>query len=203
MGAGDDAVEARCPACQAPGLELRTVRKDLPHFGETVETVAICPACGFRHSDFIIVEESEPVRYTFSYEGGDDLHVRVVRSNTCTVRIPELGLEVEPGAQAEAFVSNVEGLLERMRDAFEWAEAVGDPGDEARAREGLTDLDEALEGERSLTVILEDPRGNSAILGEEATREVLSEEEARELATGEVVLEPEELGLGSEDEAEG
>lgn len=198
-GGEDSAVDPRCPACTSPGLELRTVRKDLPHFGETVETVALCSSCGFRHVDCLIVGESDPVRYTFPYAGGDDLHVRVVKSNTATVRVPELGLEAEPGAQADAFVSNVEGLLDRLREAFRWAAAVSDdPGDEAIAEERLAELDEAIDGEAELTVILEDPRGNSAILSDKAKREVLTDEEAAQLATGEIVLDAEDLGLEEE-----
>lgn len=195
MAPGDDAgVEARCPACRSPGLELRTIQKDLPHFGETVETVALCGACGFRHVDCLIVEESDPVRYTFPFRDEDDLQARVVRSNTATVRVPELGLEAEPGAQADAFVSNVEGLLRRLREAFQWAESVADQAsDEAVAGERLDEIDEVLEGEREITIVIEDPRGNSAIVHERATREALSEEEARELSTGEIVLEPEDL----------
>lgn len=202
MAAGDDpSVEARCPACGTPGLELRTIEKDLPHFGETVETVALCGACGFRHVDCLIVEEADPVRYTFPFQGGDDLHARVVRSNTATVRIPELGMTVEPGAQADAYVSNVEGLLRRVREGFLWAEDVSDDASaEGEAQARLGKIDEVLEGEREVTIIIEDPRGNSAIVHERARRETLSEEEAASLATGEIVLEPEDLSSRAPDD---
>lgn len=195
MAPGDGpGVEARCPACRSPGLEIRTIEKDLPHFGETVETVALCGACGFRHVDCLVVEESEPVRYTFPFQSEEDLHARVVRSNTATVRVPELGLAAEPGTQADAFVSNVEGLLLRLREAFQWAGSVADDAsDEAVAEERLDEIDAALEGDLEITIVIEDPRGNSAIVHDRARRETLPEEEARELATGEIVLEPEDL----------
>ena len=43
---------------------------------------------------------------------------RVVRSSSCTVRIVELGLEVEPGDNATGYISNVEGVLNRFSDAI-------------------------------------------------------------------------------------
>ena len=42
------------------------------------------------------------------------LKSRVVRSSSCTVRIPELDLQVNPGSNATGYVSNVEGVLNRF-----------------------------------------------------------------------------------------
>ena len=41
-----------------------------------------------------------------------------MRSSSCTVRIVELGLEVEPGDNATGYISNVEGVLNRFSDAI-------------------------------------------------------------------------------------
>lgn len=189
---GDEGSDARlvCPACRRPGLELRTAVHDVPHFGETLETILLCGSCGYRHVDLLVLSESEPVRYLFTLRTQDDLSVRVVRSSTCTVRVPDLGLVAEPTALTEGFVSNVEGLLNRLADAFRWAEASADTDLQREvARDRLNELERARSGERELRIVLEDPRGNSFIASPRATREVLSPEEAEALETGFEVLD--------------
>ena len=42
------------------------------------------------------------------------LKSRVVRSSSCTIRIPELDLQVNPGSNATGYVSNVEGVINRF-----------------------------------------------------------------------------------------
>lgn len=191
---GTTRVEARCPGCGRPGLQLRTVTHDVPHFGETLQTLLLCPECGFRHVDVFVVEERDPVRYVLRVREEADLSVRVVRSSSGTVRLPELGLVAEPTPRTEAFVSNVEGLLRRMRGAFEWAERVADSEEERElARERAREIDDALAGGREITVVLEDPRGNSAIVGDRARRTILTEEEAAALETGVVILDREDV----------
>ncbi len=192
--ADDLRVNARCPACGTSGILLRNVQHDVPHFGETLQTLVLCDACGFRHVDFFVVEEKDPVRYTFTIESPEDLNARVVRSGSGTVRIPDLGFVAEPGTRTEAFVSNVEGLLQRMRKGFQWAESVVDTEEERDiARERMERMDEAMEGNLRVTIIIEDPFGNSAIVHERAERDVLSRKEAEELETGMIVLDREDV----------
>ena len=71
-------------------------------------------ACGFRHSDTILLTQKEPVRYTLAVETIDDLDARVIRSSSGTIRVPELGVDIEPGFASESYISNVEGVLDRI-----------------------------------------------------------------------------------------
>ncbi|MDD1666900.1 MAG: hypothetical protein LUO96_00385, partial [Methanomicrobiales archaeon] len=78
--------------------------------------------------------------------------------------------EIDPGPACEGFVSNVEGILERIEDVLgtvlTWAE-----GEE---RENALTLGErirlAREGSVPFTLTIEDPTGNSAIISPRVTK---------------------------------
>ncbi|MHB8605194.1 MAG: ZPR1 zinc finger domain-containing protein [Thermoplasmatota archaeon] len=191
----DEGVAARCPACRATGLRVKSIRHELPYFGECLETVVQCDHCSFRHADFMVLGDKEPSRFTLKIESAEDLGTRVVRSNSATFRVPELGFTAEPTPRSEAFVSNIEGVLERVRNVLLIARRVhdDDPAKMAVVDERLEHLARILALESPATVILEDPLGNSRILSERAEREALTAEEAALLETGVIFLERDEL----------
>ena len=71
--------------------------------------------------------------------------VRVVRSASARVEIPEIGVEIDPGPACEGFVSNVEGVIDRIDDVVSgvltWAE-----GEERENALVLRHADRAREG---------------------------------------------------------
>jgi len=159
-----------CPAC---GGEVQIVHHhlEIPHFPDLLVVSIACSGCGYRHTDTIIPEEREAARWTVRVEEAADLAIRVVRSMTGTIRIPELGLMVEPGSACEGFVTNIEGVLLRFSGAVESALA-GAESDEERA--AALRMQDAIAAAREVafpfTVILEDPAGNSALIGEKAEK---------------------------------
>ncbi len=184
--------EAICPGCDGRGLSYTTENVDLPFLGMSLEVLLRCESCGYRHTDFVLTEHREPTRYSYTVRTGDDMMVRVVRSGSGTIRIPELGITIEPGAASEAFVSNIEGILVRVERILD--QLLRDAEDDAQ-RTRILDLLETMgkmrEGQAEpVTVILEDPFGNSAILAEGATHEPISEEDANRLKFGMVVIDP-------------
>ena len=44
----------------------------------------------------------------------EDLAIRVVRSMSASLEVPELGVRIDPGPACQGFVSNVEGVLDRI-----------------------------------------------------------------------------------------
>lgn len=165
-----------CPAC---GTEIEIVhhRIDIPHFPDLLLVTIACDACGYRHTDTIIPGESDPVLWTVRIEEPGDLSTRVVRSMTGTIRIPELGLSVEPGTACEGFVTNVEGVLSRFERAVGTILADPESDDErAAAWKMLETLAAAREVTFPFTVVLEDPAGNSALIGEKAEKAPLTPE---------------------------
>jgi zinc finger protein len=139
----------------------------------------------------MILAQKEPTRCELKIEKEEDLNCRVIRSISGTIRIPELGIVVEPGNVSDSYVTNVEGLLCRVRDvvetAIKWSE--DDPEKEAAGKKILERLNDTLSSKANLTVIMEDPLGNSTIISERASCSNLTSEEASALKTGMVILD--------------
>lgn len=107
----------KCPACAVEGVAKSIMKEiEIPHFGKVLETTIQCPSCGFRHSDVICLEQNDPAKYILEINK-NNLSVRVVRSQSATVTIPEAGIKVEPGPKSEGYVTNVEGVLTRFESA--------------------------------------------------------------------------------------
>ncbi len=177
-----------CPVC-GEELKVITATYDTPYFGKLLITSISCE-CGFRHSDSFVAEIREPVR--FSIEVNEKtLFSKVVRSTSGTIRIPELGLAMEPGPASQGFITNVEGVLMRFEDIVEMARRWNTDDEEAVKRCDfiLEKLRLARDGKEKLTVVIEDPHGNSMIIDDTAFMEKMSEVEARSLKTGLTVLD--------------
>ncbi|AKG91439.1 ZPR1-related zinc finger protein [Geoglobus ahangari] len=177
-----------CPVC-GEELNVVTATYDTPYFGKLLITSISC-RCGFKHSDSFVAEIKDPVRFTIEVNK-KTLFSKVVRSTSGTIRIPELGLAMEPGPASQGFITNVEGVLMRFEDVVEMAKRWN--SDDADAVERcnfiLEKLRLARDGKERLTIVLEDPHGNSMIISDEAFMEKMSEVEARSLKTGLTVVE--------------
>ncbi len=177
---------------------------DLPYLGESLETMLRCEQCGYRHTDFVLLETKDPTRVRHPIEEPDDMSVRVVRSSSGTVRIPELGIDIEPGVASEAFISNIEGVLVRIEAVLGQLER---DSDDPETLQRIRDLQDTLHGTRTgdappLTMVIEDPFGNSAIIGNKAIKESIPEEEAAHLKTGTFVFDQSDLQTTDEEEEE-
>jgi len=181
-----------CPICNAE-ITFDWETKDIPHFGEAMVIAGVCESCGFRISDTILLNQGEPVRYTITIEEPEDLNARVIRSTSGTIRLPELGIDVEPGPASDAYISNVEGVLQKVKGIVAFAtKSARDAGVEENALRGeciLERIEQAMNGVGPLTIILEDPLGNSAIVSEKAVSAKLTPEECEDLKTGMIILD--------------
>ena len=178
-----------CPLCQTD-LVMNWQRDNIPYFGEILYVSARCQ-CSFRFADTMILSSKEPMRYEMPVETSEDLDARVIRSTSGTIRIPEMGVTIEPGSVSESYVTNIEGVLQRIRDVLittsRWVQ--GDEEKSSRSEELLCMLEDVIQGKRKITVIVEDPLGNSAIISKKAKATKLSKEEAEKLNTGMIVFD--------------
>jgi zinc finger protein len=87
-----------------------------------------------------------------------------------TIKIPELGVEITPGPACEGFVSNIEGVLDRIERVVEAALRWSEGEEKENARALLSRIAQARKGALPFTLILEDPSGNSAIISEKAQK---------------------------------
>ena len=187
----ESSLDYPCPICNSEnGLILNVHTSEIPYFGEHTEMTIICNECGWRNTDFIPSEGKKPSLWSLVIDNSEFMTTRVVRSSSCTVRIVELGLEVEPGDNATGYISNVEGVLNRFSDAIAMIQrsAIRD-GEEGKEKvESCQELIDRIakikNGEEPVELLLLDPNGHSQILHESATSTDLSEEEIAALATG-------------------
>jgi zinc finger protein len=145
--------------------------------------------CGFRYTDTLIMAQHKPVHYEMAVRTRDDIDARVVRSTSGTIRIPEMGVDIEPGPASESFISNIEGVLDRVADILEMVIRWNEEDKTQRAKDLLLTIEKIKAGEFGITVIIEDPMGNSAIISENAICRELTQEEAACLKTGMIVFE--------------
>ncbi len=200
--------DATCPVCSHQGLDYNAEQIDLPYLGESMETMMRCPACGYRHTDFILVESKDPTRSTLTVSTEADMSVRVVRASSGTIRIPEHGISIEPGTASEAFISNVEGIIVRVEAILMQLRRDAEAHGDAAKRDAIDALMDTFEAARNgaaepMTLIIEDPLGNSAIVSKAASVVTLSPEEAGHLSMGMPVFDQDAaLGQAMQEEEE-
>jgi zinc finger protein len=171
--------------CSSKNFRVSSMLYSVPFFNELAMFSMKCPDCGFSQNDVFSAEQRKPSRFTLHVSDEFLLRVRVVRSSSGTFRFPEFGIDVEPGPAAESFITNVEGLLYRVKGVVESATRFAETDEEkSRAVEILEHIESALRGEYSFTLVVEDPAGTSGILPEDMSSvkyEELSKEEASKL----------------------
>lgn len=159
-----------CPFCQAKEAILREEVIEIPHFGRVFVLSMECEACGVRKSDVEPAEKKEPSKYTFEVSSEEDLSVKIVKSGEATVKIPHV-ITMEPGPASNGYVTNVEGLLERVKKIIESSvESEEDDGAKKKAKNLMKKLTKVILGREKLKIIIEDPSGHSYIVSEKAQR---------------------------------
>ena len=162
-------VNGPCPSCNTE-IEYLYQTENIPYFSDILIISANCASCGYRYVDTQLLKSAEPVRYEMRVTTTDDLDVRVVRSMSCALEIPELGVRIDPGPACEGFVTNVEGVLCRIEQIVNgtllWAEGA----ELERAGQILDEIAAAKKGTFPFTLVLQDPNGNSAIVSDNAKK---------------------------------
>lgn len=160
----------KCPACDEGNLLVKSMMYSIPYFNELAVFTLECPRCGFYHSDIFSAEQRKPTRFTMYVNDPKQLRTRVVRSSSGTLRFPEFGIDVEPGPQAESFISNIEGVLLRVKEVVEIAIRGADTKEEKEnGKKIVKAINQAMAGEAGFTIVMEDPAGVSGILPEDMT----------------------------------
>ena len=197
-------LDIACPICTAEGnVKMIAHVTEIPYFGEHTQVTVFCDKCGWKQADFIPAEGKKSEKWSLEISNDEHLSTRVVRSSSCTVRIPELDLEVNPGSSSTGYVSNIEGVLNRFAEIIDMvtrqtlAEITAHSGSKTELSLGelnqhiimLAEMKARLfgignEGFVPFTLELLDPRGHSQILHEEATERELTDEEVAELPIG-------------------
>lgn len=159
-----------CPHC-GQQLELFTQTYDISYFGMVLQSTFVC-SCSYKLVDIYPFEEKEPSRYILKISR-PELNTRVVKSSTCIILVPELGVRVDPGPASEGIITNIEGILRRIEHAVKMGIHWGNPQQKKEGKEILEKLKRIFNGEETATLIVEDPRGFSCIGSEKAQKKLL------------------------------
>jgi zinc finger protein len=168
-------VPGPCPTCNTETEYLYTT-ENIPYFSDILIISAICDSCGYKYVDTQLLRSHEPVRYEVAVDKEEDLGIRVVRSMSASLEIPELGVRIDPGPACQGFVSNIEGVLDRVRQIVEGALLWGDVEEQKNARGLLVKIEGVKCGAIPITLVLEDRCGNSAIIADKAQKSVYTPE---------------------------
>jgi zinc finger protein len=157
-------VKEKCPICGAES-ELHFLPYEIPYFGDAMMFIAVCPSCGYRYTDVMILSGEKRRRYEIEISSAEDLNIRVIRSSFGSIEIPELGVSVEP-RRGECFISTVEGVLKRVEEVVKMLSRDVKGKKKKRAEHILEKIERIKLGEASMTLIIDDPTGNSAIISD-------------------------------------
>ncbi len=159
-----------CPMCGKKAMTLTEDDIDVPYFDKLYVFSMTCLNCKYHKADVEAVETKEPCKFTFEVNGEKDLKVRVVKSANATVKIPHI-MTIDPGPAASGYVTNIEGILNRVKYAIETArEDAEDNSAKKKAKNMLKKINKVIWGKEKLKIIIEDPSGNSAIISDKAVR---------------------------------
>ena len=167
----EDFEHQNCPLCHEKTLMLTEKEMEVPYFGKVYLFSMTCLSCKYHKADVESLEEKEPCRYTFEIGSEEDMKVRVVKSSEATVKIPHI-TTITPGAVSQGYVSNIEGILRRVKTQIESIkETSDDDEDRKKAKNLLNKLMKIMWGQEKQKIIIEDPSGNSAIISDKAVKE--------------------------------
>lgn len=161
-------VESLCMRCRENGT-TRFLLTLIPHFRKILLSAFECPHCGERNNEVQFAGEIQPrgCCYSLDIPSGDQkiLNRQVVKSESATIKIPELDFEIPPEAQRGS-LSTIEGILVRAADelqALQEEREKVDPKTAGAIDQFLLKLRACAAGDSSFKFILDDPAGNSFI----------------------------------------
>lgn len=159
-----------CPMCNQKTLTLTEAESEAPYFGKLFIFSMQCSSCKYRKADIEPEESKEPCKWTLDIETKEDLNARVIKSSNATVKIAYVGT-IESGEASEGLVTNVEGIINRIKKQVEHLRDVAeDDKDRKKAKNVLKKIQKILWGDEKVTITIEDPTGNSAIISEKAKK---------------------------------
>src|SRR3989338_1446958 len=179
---GPMVIKSLCVACGKNG-KTRMLLTSIPHYRDVVVSSFYCKHCGNINNDVqstgTIQEQGEKLTLTVS--NLKDLNRQVIKSDSCTVFAPSLGLEI-PSTTQRGTLNTVEGILKvaaeglrdvQMRELKAIQAASSTDAVSTETMERCTKLDEFCErlekasnGDASVLpfdIILDDPAGNSYV----------------------------------------
>lgn len=159
--------QTNCPECNSP-CETNMKVTSIPHFKDVVIMATVCDVCGAKTNEVKSGGGIEPhgTKFIVKIQGREDFSRDVLKSETCSLHIPEIDCDVGGHALNGRFTT-VEGLLMAMRDqivdSLSMFKDTRDDDTQERLDKFLANFAEVLAGNKQITLILDDIAGNSYI----------------------------------------
>jgi len=175
---------------------IKQTEYNVDHFGSVLLSLTVCPKCGYKSRDILPLETREPTLIKARIDSLSDLNIKVIKSVTATIRIPEFGAAITPGPNSEGFITNVEGVLARMEDVLTFMLSSAEPEKVRSGERILEQIHKARESEPRFTIIIEDPFGNSSLVSSDPSKiekRNLTKNELKEIKFGQHVLDSHDI----------
>ncbi|XP_071806568.1 zinc finger protein ZPR1-like [Asterias amurensis] len=156
-------IESLCMNCHEDGT-TRLLLTKIPFFREIVLMSFSCPHCNFTDNEVQPAGriQDKGCRVDVHILNQQDLNRQVVKSDTASIKIPELDLEIPGGAQKGSFTT-VEGIIDRVTQGLEQEQPVR----KIMHPDVAAQIDDFIVKLKHLSppfhIILDDPAGNSFI----------------------------------------
>lgn len=159
-----------CPACGNNTLTLMERETEIPYFGKAFIFSMDCSKedCLYHQADVELAENNGATKIEFEIDSEEDMSVRVVKSASATVKIPRI-MNIEPGSASNGYITNIEGILSRVKRMLESTR--DDTDDKAVAKKCknmIKKIQNIMWGHDKIKITIDDPSGNSAIISEKA-----------------------------------
>ncbi|XP_072379003.1 zinc finger protein ZPR1 [Diabrotica undecimpunctata] len=157
-----------CHFCNSP-CQTNMKMTNIPHFKEVVIMATTCDACGHKTNEVKSGSGIEPrgLKIEVDVKSKEDFSRDLLKSETCSLGIPQLDLEVGPHALGGRFTT-VEGIILAIKDQLSdpkqhiFGDSV-DPKSKQEFEAFFNKFEDILSGKLFVTLVLDDPAGNSYI----------------------------------------
>ena len=153
-----------CFCCYLPGEAYMCIFT-IPYFKEIIISCFKCQECGYKTTD---VKggggiSDKATKLTLTVKTQDDLNRDLFKSETASIRIPEIDFETDTGSMGGMFTT-VEGVLEKISSNIsEMLFSQGDSNETNYLDEFCRKIKNLLKLEQPFTLIMDDPISNSFI----------------------------------------
>jgi zinc finger protein len=158
--------QTNCSSCSSP-CETRMHAIEIPHFREVIIMATTCDYCGYKTNEVKSggATSAYGKKITLQLTTEEDLSRDILKSETCTLSIPEIDLLLTTNSLGGRFTT-LEGLLRQVYDELndKVPFLAGDsalPEQKKAFGNLLEKIDKICSSELLCRVILDDPLGNS------------------------------------------
>ncbi|XP_070548394.1 zinc finger protein ZPR1-like [Ptychodera flava] len=159
-------LESLCVNCEETGI-TRLLLTRIPFYKDVILISFECPHCNYSNNEIQPGGkiQDQGCKYEVEIKTPQDLNRKVVKSDSASVCIPHLDLEIPSNTQ-KGILTTVEGVLDRVVTGLEQEQPIRramDPATADKIDEFIEKIKKLKDLESPFTITVDDPSGNSFI----------------------------------------